>query len=40
MCLLQLGGTVLHGACYYGQTTAVAVILTSKISVDVRNDVS
>ena len=40
MCLLQYGDTVLHEACYYRQTTAAAVILTSKISVDVRNDVS
>ena len=40
MCLLQLGDTVLHKACYYGQTTAIAVILTSKISVDVRDNVS
>ena len=35
MCLLQIGDTVLHKACYYGHSTAVAVILTSKISVDV-----
>ena len=40
MCLLQLGDTVLHEACCYGQTTAIPVILTSKISVDIRNDVS
>ena len=40
MCLLQLGDTVLHKACRNGHSTAVAVILTSKISVDVRNHVS
>ena len=40
MCLLQFGDTMLHEACYCGQTTAVTVILTSKISVDIRNDVS
>ena len=40
MCLLQVGDTMLHKACFYGQTTAIAVILTSKISVDVRNLVS
>ena len=40
MCLLQLGDTVLHKACYHGQTTAIAVILASKISVDIENFVS
>ena len=40
MCLLQWDDTVLHTACHYGYSTAVAVILTSKISADVRNSVS